>query len=101
MSTTQHSTLDLKAVAARILRYLAREQARGRMVQLDEIASEIRVRRGDVRRVITSLHAEGHVDALRMQLTMTGLALAASMKDHALREVRVAKEAKAKESLVA
>lgn len=91
--------LDPHAVAAHVLRYLAREQARGRLVRLDELACEIRVRRGDVRRVIASLHAEGHVDALRLRLTMSGLALAASMRDLPLREPRPAKQSK--QSLVA
>jgi hypothetical protein len=34
------------------------------------------------------LHAEGHVDAKRMKVTMTGLVLAASMHDSTLRAVR-------------
>lgn len=100
MSSTKHPHLDLHAVAAHILRYLAGEQSRGRLVRLDEIACAIGVRRADVRRVVTSLHAEGHVDAQRMRLTMTGLALAASMRDLPLRAARVAKPA-AKPSLVA
>ena len=89
-----HPAIDPKAVAAHVLRHLAREQARGRLVRLDDLACAIGVRRGDVRGAVTSLHAEGHVDAARMKLTMTGLALAASMRGFALREPRIAKRAR-------
>jgi DNA-binding IscR family transcriptional regulator len=90
-TSNPHSHLDLKAVAARILRHLAREQSRGRLVRLDELACEVGVRRGDVRQVVARLHVEGHVDAQRMRLTMSGLALAASMRNFKLREPRIAK----------
>jgi Mn-dependent DtxR family transcriptional regulator len=81
--------LDRKALAANVLRHLARAQSRGRLVRLDELASEIGVRREDVRDVVTDLHAEGHVDAKRMKLTMTGLAIASSMRECKLRDVRM------------
>lgn len=78
-----------KAVAAHVLRHLARAQSRGQLVRLDELACEIGVRREDVRHAVTSLHAEGHVDAQRMKLTMTGFAIAASMRECKLRETRM------------
>jgi DNA-binding IclR family transcriptional regulator len=89
--SSSNPTIDPKAVAAHVLRHLAREQARGRLVRLDDLASAIGVRRGDVRRVVASLHTEGHVDAERMKLTMSGLALAAAMRNFELRQPRVAK----------
>ncbi len=88
MSTWNHLLLDRPAVAAHVLRHLARSAQRGRLVRLDELASDLGVRREDVREVVTDLHAEGHVDAKRMRLTMTGLAIAASMKECKLRTVR-------------
>lgn len=81
--------LNDKAIAAHVLRYLAAEGSLGRLVHLDEIADEIGVRSEDVRHVISRLHAEGHVDAKRMKLTFTGLALAAAMSDCVLRNVRI------------
>jgi DNA-binding IscR family transcriptional regulator len=86
------SNLQLRAVSAHVLRHLARENSRGRAVHLEELASDIGVRREDIRHVVSSLHREGHVDARRMRLTMTGLALAAAMKDCTLRAVRLAAE---------
>ncbi|MBX3208596.1 MAG: Rrf2 family transcriptional regulator [Labilithrix sp.] len=80
--------LDRKAVAAHVLRHLARAQSRGRLVHLEDLASEIGVRHEDLRHVVTSLHAEGHVDAKRMKLTLSGFALAASMRECKLRDAR-------------
>lgn len=85
--------LDRKAVAAHVLRHLASAQSRGRAVHLAELASEIGVRREDVRGVVTSLDAEGHVDARRMRLTLTGLAVATSMRECKLRAPRVEERA--------
>lgn len=80
------TAFDPRPLAAHVLRHLARAQSLGRLVRLDELAGDLGVRREDVRDVVRRLHAEGHVDAQRMRLTMTGLALAASMKDCKLRE---------------
>jgi DNA-binding MarR family transcriptional regulator len=80
---------DLKPVAAHVLRHLARAQSLGRAIHLEDLAEQIGVRRGDVREVVTCLHQEGHVDARRMRLTMTGLAIAASMRECKLRPARV------------
>ncbi len=83
------NTLDLqdsRAAAAHVLLALASAQARGRTVRLDELADTIGVRRADVRAIVSRLHAEGHVDALRLRLTMSGLAVAASLRSCKLRE---------------
>lgn len=85
---TTHTSLDTKSIAAHVVVVLAHAQELGRTVRLDELASEIGVRKSDVRQVVTRLHAEGHVDALRLRLTMTGLALATSLADCKLREPR-------------
>lgn len=82
------SSVDRKATAGHVLRHLAKAQSRGRLVRLDELASDMGVRREDVRDVVSSLHAEGHVDAKRMKLTMTGLALASAMRECKLRSAR-------------
>ena len=82
------TSLDNQSIAAHVVVLLAHAQELGRTVRLDELASEIGVRKADVRHVVTRLHAEGHVDALRLRLTMTGFALAASLADCKLREPR-------------
>ena len=85
------TSLDLstsRAAAAHVILFLASEQARGRSVRLDELAERVGVRRSDVRAIVAKLHDEGHVDALRLRLTMSGLAVAASLRGCKLREVR-------------
>ena len=82
------SQLQNKAIAAHVLRHLAREGSRGRLVRLDDLACEIDVRSEDIRLVVSHLHTEGHVDAKRMRLTFSGLALAAAMKDCKLKDLR-------------
>jgi Mn-dependent DtxR family transcriptional regulator len=77
-----------KAVAAHVLRHLARAQSKGRSMHLEMLASDIGVRREDVRDVVTSLHVEGHVDAKRMKLTLSGFAIAASMRECHLASAR-------------
>jgi hypothetical protein len=85
-SALHHDTLQ--AVAAHVLRHLARAQVQGRPVRLDELARAIGVRKDDVRHVVTRLHNEGHVDVRRMRVTMTGLALAISMRECKLHDLR-------------
>lgn len=78
----------VRPLASHVLRVLAKHQMQGRAVRLDELASAVGVRRGDVRKVITRLDAEGHVDAKRLRLTFSGLALAVAMGKSRLPAVR-------------
>ncbi len=87
------AVLDSKAIAAHILRALARAQSRGRAIRLDELAIEVGARRADVRAIVSRLHAEDHLDAARLKLTLSGLALAAAMREGQLRPVRRARAA--------
>lgn len=82
------TSLDARSVAAHVLLSLADAQAKGRLVRLDELAEDVGVRRADVRDVVRRLHQEGHVDAQRMRLTMSGLALAAALDGCMLKEPR-------------
>lgn len=77
---------DARSVAAHVIRHLAHAQKRGRATNLDDLAAALPVGRSDVREVVTQLHAEGHVDAQRMRLTMTGLVVAAALDGCKLRE---------------
>ncbi len=82
------NSLDTKSIAAHVVVALADAQADGRVLRLDELASDIGVRKADVRHVVTRLHAEGHVDALRLRLTMSGLVLATSLAGSELPDLR-------------
>jgi DNA-binding IclR family transcriptional regulator len=80
--------MDSRDLAPHVLRALFELQAEGAAVTLQTLTEALRVRRGDVRRVITALHREGYVDALRMRLTLRGLALGAAFRGGALRPLR-------------
>lgn len=82
------TSLDTKSIAAHVVVTLAHAQELGRVVRLDELASDIGVRKADVRDVVTRLHAEGHVDALRLRLTLSGFTLATSLASCKLRDPR-------------
>lgn len=88
---TMNAQLDPKALAAHVLVVLARAQRTGRSMTVHDVAVELDVRKNDVRTVVSRLHDEGHVDALRMKLTLSGLALATAMREGNLRVLRVAR----------
>lgn len=70
-------SLSAKLIAPRILRALAAAQlaAPRHALTLDTLVRELELPRADVRRVVSDLHREGHLDALRMRLTASGFAL--------------------------
>ncbi len=80
--------LDRNAIASHVLVALARAARAGKNVTAADLAETIKVRRGDVREVVSQLHAEGHVDALRMRLTFSGLALARAFTKSTLKGAR-------------
>lgn len=82
------STLDTKSLAAHVLVVLARAQRDDHLVTIHDVAAELDVRKNDVRDVVTRLHREGHVDALRLRLSFSGFALAAVLASAKLRTLR-------------
>ncbi len=79
--------LDNNSLAAHVLVALAKEN--GRATTLAAVAQSVGARRADVRAMVTRLHREGFVDALRMRTTLAGFALATAMSAR-LRDVRTA-----------
>lgn len=80
--------MDSKELAPHVLRALFELQSEGALVNLETLIDKLKVRRGDVRRVITALHREGYLDALHMRLTLRGLALGAALAKSELRPLR-------------
>ncbi|HQY63951.1 MAG: Rrf2 family transcriptional regulator [Myxococcales bacterium] len=85
------AVLDRHALAAHVLVALAGAARAGRTLTVADLAETVKVRRGDVRGIVSQLHAEGHVDALRMRLTLSGLALARAFAKSTLKRVRKAR----------
>jgi len=63
-----------------VLSVLTRRQRLGQSTTLDDLVEALAVRRADVRRVVSALHRQGFVDALRMRVTLTGLAIGVSLR---------------------
>lgn len=80
--------LDTKSIAAHVFVTLLHAQSDRRTIGLEELASEVGVRKEDVRSIVSRLDAEGHVDGVRLRLTMSGLALASALVRSTLREPR-------------
>ncbi len=87
------SSLDRQALATHVLRALGRAQVKGRALTIEDVARTLKVRKSDVRAIAAQLDTEGHVDALRLRLTLSGLALATAMEGKRLRPLRPRKAA--------
>jgi hypothetical protein len=68
-------SMNIHALPAHVLLALVRLHSEGTRASLERLVEELRVRRGDVRRVLSALHREGFVDVLRMRPTLAGFAL--------------------------
>ena len=80
--------MNTQALSAHVLHALALAQVEGRRLDLESLTSELRVRRGDVRKVVSALHREGYLDVLRMRLTLMGFALGRSYMGKPLPQLR-------------
>ena len=77
-----------KDLAPHLLKALFVLQSEGALVSLETLTDALHVRRTDVRRVVSALHREGILDAVRMRLTLRGLALGAALAGAQLRPLR-------------
>lgn len=81
-------TMTSNDLVPHLLRTLYAFQREGAIVTLETLTTALKVRRTDVRRAVTALHHEGYLDALRMRLTLRGLALGAAFTAAPLRPLR-------------
>jgi DNA-binding IclR family transcriptional regulator len=80
--------MNTQALSAHVLHALSQAQVEGRRHDLQTLTQELKVRRGDIRRVVSALHREGYVDALRMRPTLAGFALGRTYASQPLPELR-------------
>jgi DNA-binding IclR family transcriptional regulator len=60
----------------------------GRPLSLLDLSRELGVRKGDVRTVVSALHRQGYVDALRLRLMFAGFALGIALASRPLAPLR-------------
>lgn len=94
------------ALAAHVLRAMATAQVEGRRLDLDGLAAELgvssdddaplsdgvrarRLRREDVRAMVSQLDGEGFVDASRMRLTFAGFAMGSALSARKVMPLRL------------
>ena len=82
------SSLLRDVLAIHVMKRLTIAQTQGRLLSLQDLSSELGVRKVDVRQMITALHREGWVDALRLRLTLAGFAVGVSLAKAPLVPVR-------------
>jgi len=75
-------------LAIHVMAALTMALRRGERTSFEALARELRVRRVDVRRTLSALHAQGFVDAARMRPTMLGLTLGVAVRNEELRPLR-------------
>jgi DNA-binding IclR family transcriptional regulator len=66
-------------IAIHVLHVMTTRQRAGKRTNLEDLAEALGVRRNDVRRVVSFLHREGYLDALRMRLSLAGFALGSAL----------------------
>lgn len=88
LTSSQDRRPQRDVLAIHVMRALSRAQRRGRVLCLEDLAREVGARKADVRAVVSALHAEGFVDAVRLRLTLMGLAIAQALRGSAVVDVR-------------
>ncbi len=87
-TSTDKRTILNDVLAIHVMRELTRAQGEGEVLSLEELANKLEVRKADVRTVVSALHQAGFVDALRLRVTMMGLAIGATTSAATLRAAR-------------
>jgi DNA-binding GntR family transcriptional regulator len=85
--------METRELVPHVLRALALAQRDDRRISLDDLVEELKVRRTDVRKVLSSLHSEGMLDILRMRLTLQGFALGIACVNANLKPLRIPRSA--------
>ena len=83
-------SLRRDVLAIHVVKRLTIAQTEGHLLSLQDLADELGVRKTDVRDIISVLHAQGYVDALRMRPTLAGFAIGSATSDAELAPIRKA-----------
>jgi hypothetical protein len=77
--STRELVIDGGALALHVLKSMTRSHKQATRCTLDNLAADLRVRRADLRSVLSALHTEGMVDITTMRLTLSGFAVGCSL----------------------
>ena len=86
------NTISYQALSAHILRDAASAQLAGTKsapLTHASLATDLGVRRVDVRRALSALHKQGLMDVAQMRLTLAGFALGKALEGRQLKAIRI------------
>ena len=85
------NSISYQALSAHILRHASAAHVAGtkRELTAQSLATDLRVRRVDVRRSLSALHKQGLMDVAQMRLTLAGFALGKALEGRQLKAIRV------------
>ncbi len=78
-------TIDAEALAIHLLHAMSTSAHK---LTLEDLATELQVRRADVRSTLSTLHRQGYLDVTKMQLTMAGFAVGRTYNVQPLPSIR-------------
>lgn len=80
-----------EVIAIHVMREMTIAQEDGRRITALDLSEKLGVRRTDIRAVVSNLHHQGLVDAMRMRVTLAGFAYVRSVAPQPLRRAREAR----------
>ena len=85
------NSISYQALSAHILRHASVAQVAATKCELtaQSLATDLRVRRVDVRRSLSALHKQGLIDVAQMRLTLAGFALGKALEGRQLKAIRI------------
>lgn len=87
--TSRELVIDSGQLALHVVKAMTSAHKSGAQCTLDTLVRRLRVRRADLRRVLSALHEEGIVDVLHMRLTLNGFAIGHALEGKALPPFRI------------
>jgi len=86
---TRQLVIDGGLLALHVLKTMTTSHDNGQPCTLDGLVESLRIRRSDVRSVLSALHREGMLDVGRMRLTLEGFAIGRSLHQRQLTPLRL------------
>ena len=88
------NAISYQALSAHILRHASAAQVAGTTstkgaLTAESLATNLGVRRVDVRRSLSALHKQGLMDVAQMRLTLAGFALGNALEGRPLKAIRI------------
>jgi DNA-binding IclR family transcriptional regulator len=81
------------SLAIHLVRAMTSAQRDGRSITLDDLVTELGVRRAEARGTLSTLHEQGLLDVTRMRLTLRGFALGQALVSASVQPLRASRGA--------